>query len=187
VSIHADHPFLPPEGERDPLRRLRGRVPAGVSVWTAGDDRRRAGWTVSSFLLADGDPAELLGLVDEEADLVDLLAETGTLVVNLLSWEQRQLADVFAGLAPAPGGPFRVGRWTDSVWGPVLQGAVGWVGARLLAPPAEHAGWGLLLRARVEHAALDAADAPVLESFRGRYRPVVAGPEASGPDASLRP
>ena len=176
MSIHADHPFLPPEGERDPLRRLRGRVPAGVSVWTAGHGGRRAGWTVSSFLLADGDPAELLGLVDEEADLVDVAAEAGTLVVNLLSWEQRQLADVFAGLAPAPGGAFRLGRWSDSAWGPVLDGAVGWVGARLLAAPAEHAGWGLLVRARVEHVALDAADAAVLGSFRGRYRPVDTAP-----------
>ena len=187
MSIHAEHPFLPPEHERDPLRRLRGRVPAGVSVWTAGAGPRRAGWTVSSFLLADGDPAELLGLVDEESDLADLLADTGTLVVNLLSWEQRQLADVFAGLAPAPGGAFRLGRWSDSAWGPVLEGAVGWVGARLLAEPAEHAGWGLLLRATVEHVALDAADAPVLGSFRGRYHPVGAGPAGPGADASLRP
>lgn len=178
MSIHAGHPFLPPEGERDPLRRLRGRVPAGVSVWTAADGGRRAGWTVSSFLLADGDPAELLGLVDEEADLVDLAAGSETVVVNLLSWEQRQLADVFAGLAPAPGGAFRLGAWTESPWGPVLQGAVGWVGARLLEPRGAHAGWGLLLRARVEHVALDAADAPVLGSFRGRYRPVDVGPGA---------
>ena len=186
MSIHAGHPFLPPEHERDPLRRLRGRVPAGVSVWTATDGDRRAGWTVSSFLLADGQPAQLLGLVDEESDLVDLLAGTQTLVVNLLAWEQRQLADVFAGLAPAPGGAFRLGRWTDSAWGPVLDGAVGWVGARLLAGPVEHAGWGRLLRARVEHVALDAADAPVLGSFRGRYHPVGAAP-AADPDASLRP
>jgi flavin reductase (DIM6/NTAB) family NADH-FMN oxidoreductase RutF len=187
VSIHAEHPFLPPEGERDPLRRLRGRVPAGVSVWTAADGGRRAGWTVSSFLLADGDPAEMLGLVDEESDLADLLQGSPTLAVNLLSWEQRALADAFAGLAPAPGGPFRLATWTDSAWGPVLDGAVGWVGARLLAPLGEHAGWGLLVRARVEHVELAAADRAVLGSFRGRYRPVDAGPPPSAPATSLRP
>src|SRR3712207_2473891 len=118
---------------------------------------------------------ELLGLVDEESDLVDLMAGSDTVVVNLLAWEQRFLADAFAGLAPAPGGAFRPGGWTDSPWGPVLSGSVGWVGARLLAPLAEHAGWGLLVRARVEHVELEAADTAVLASFRGRYRPVEAG------------
>jgi flavin reductase (DIM6/NTAB) family NADH-FMN oxidoreductase RutF len=187
VSIHAEHPFLPPEGERDPLRRLRGRVPAGVSVWTAAAGGRRAGWTVSSFLLADGNPAELLGLVDDEADLADLLEDSGTLVVNLLSWEQRFLADAFAGLAPAPGGPFRLATWTDTAWGPALDGAVGWVGARIKAPLDEHAGWGRLVRATVEHVELAAPEAPVLGSFRGRYRPVEADPASSVPPTTLRP
>jgi len=180
VSIHGDHPFLPPEGERDPLRRLRGRVPAGVSVWTTADGGRRAGWTVSSFLLADGNPAEVLGLVDEESDLATLLAGSRTVVLNLLAWEQRFLADAFAGLAPAPGGPFRLGTWTDSPWGPVLGETVGWVGARLRTSPDEHAGWGLLVRATVEHVELTAADAPVLASFRGRYRPVEVDPPSAG-------
>jgi flavin reductase (DIM6/NTAB) family NADH-FMN oxidoreductase RutF len=187
VSIHAEHPFLPPEGERDPLRRLRGRVPAGVSVWTTADGGRRAGWTVSSFLLADGNPAELVGLVDEEADLADLLGGSTTVVVNLLSWEQRFLADAFAGLAPAPGGPFRLATWTDTAWGPALDGAVGWVGARLRAPLGDHAGWGLLVRAAVERVELTAPDAPVLGSFRGRYRPVEVDPGPSVPPTSLRP
>ena len=180
MSIHAGHPFLPPEGERDPLRRLRGRVPAGVSVWTAAAGGRRAGWTVSSFLLADGNPAQLLGLLDEEADLAELLEDSATVVVNVLSWEQRALADAFAGLAPAPGGPFRLAGWTDSAWGPVLDQAVGWVGARLREPLGEHAGWGLLVRADVEHVEVATADVPVLASFRGRYRPVEAGTPSGG-------
>jgi flavin reductase (DIM6/NTAB) family NADH-FMN oxidoreductase RutF len=187
VSIHAEHPFLPPEGERDPLRRLRGRVPAGVSVWTAAAGGRRAGWTVSSFLLADGDPAELVGLVDEEAELVELLASSSTLVVNLLSWEQRFLADAFAGLAPAPGGPFRLASWDDTSWGPALGGAVGWLGARLSAPLGQHAGWGLLVRAEVQHVELANPDSPVLASFRGRYRPVDASPPPPPPGTNLRP
>src|SRR6478609_3176433 len=51
VSIHSEHPFLPPEGERDPLRRFRGRMPQPVTLWCAGDEARRAGWTVSSLLV----------------------------------------------------------------------------------------------------------------------------------------
>ena len=180
MSIHADHPFLPPEGERDPLRRLRGRLPAAVSVWTTTADGRRAGWTLSSFLLADGDPAELLGLLDEESDLADLLATSGTVAVNLLGWEHRFLADAFAGVAPAPGGPFRLGTWTDTPWGPVLDDAVGWVGARLRAPLGEHAGWGLLVRAEVERVVLRDAGAALLTSVRGRYRAAEPDGPASG-------
>lgn len=185
MSIHADHPFLPPEGQRDPLRRLRGRLPAAVSVWTTEADGRQAGWTVSSFLLADGAPAELLGLLDEESELADLLATSGTVAVSLLAWPHRFLADAFAGLAPAPGGPFRLARWTPTPWGPVLDGAVGWVGARLSQPLDTHAGWGLLVRASVEQVVLDAADAAVLTSVRGRYRPEGDPPEAAA--STLRP
>jgi flavin reductase (DIM6/NTAB) family NADH-FMN oxidoreductase RutF len=174
VSIHGDHPFLPPEGQRDPLRRLRGRLPAAVSVWTTADGDRRAGWTLSSFLLADGAPAELLGLLDEESDLAELLATSGTVAVSLLGWQHRFLADAFAGVAPAPGGPFRLAGWTDTPWGPVLDGAVGWLGARLRAPLGEHAGWGLLVRAEVEQVVLDDADAALLTSVRGRYRATAA-------------
>lgn len=185
MSIHAGHPFLPPEGERDPLRRLRGRLPAAVSVWTSAAGGQQAGWTLSSFLLADGDPPELLGLLDEESDLADLLATSGTVAVSLLAWEHRFLADAFAGLAPSPGGPFRLGSWTPTTWGPVLDGAVGWVGARLSGSLDTRAGWGLLVRATVEHVALDAPDVPVLTSVRGRYRPEGGPPE--GGASTLRP
>lgn len=169
MTIHPDHPFLTPEGERDPFRRLRGRVPAAVSVWTAADGATRAGWTISSFLLADGQPPELLGLLDEESELAELLADTPVLAVNLLGAGHAFLADAFAGLAPAPGGAFRLGAWTATPWGPVLDDAVGWLGARLSAGLGEHAGWGLLVRAEVERVELRDPAAPLLTHVRGRY------------------
>jgi flavin reductase (DIM6/NTAB) family NADH-FMN oxidoreductase RutF len=125
---------------------------------------------VSSFLVADGDPAEVIGLVDEESALADLLAETATVTVNLLAWEQRALADAFAGVAPAPGGPFSLADWNETEWGPVLASSLGWVGARLQPSP-DHAGWGLLLRAVVERVEI-LTDHPdeALCYVRGRYR-----------------
>ncbi len=173
MTIHPDHPFARPEGDRSPLRRLRGRTPCPVSVWTTGDRVLRSGWTVSSYLLADGDPAELLGLLDEDSALATQLGSTGTVAVSLLGWSHRGLADAFAEVAPAPGGPFTLGTWVDTAWGPVLDDAVGWVGARLVPAPSAHAGWGLLVRATVEHVELGALPVDgVLESFRGRYRAV---------------
>ena len=50
----------------------------------------------------------MIGLIDEESALADILAETTTVTVNLLGWDQRALADAFAGVGPAPGGPLRL-------------------------------------------------------------------------------
>lgn len=170
MTIHSEHPFLPPGGERSPLRRLRGRLPAPVSVWTTSQAGRRAGWTVSSFVLADGDPPQLLGLLDEDSDLAELIGGSRTVAVSVLGSQHRALADAFAGQAPAPGGVFRLGSWSDTAWGPVLEDAVGWVGARLDAREAMHAGWALLIQASIEHVELT-SEAPALMHLRGRYRP----------------
>lgn len=170
MTIHSDHPFLPPEHERSPVRRLRGRMPAPVTVWASAAGPNRAGWTVSSLMIADGDPPQLLGLLDEDSDLADLLLRTRTVAVSLLGWGHRGMADAFAGTAPAPGGPFRMGSWDDTDWGPVLADGLGWIGARLLPGAPDHAGWGLLIRAAIEHAEVsDASPAPVLAHLRGRY------------------
>ena len=176
MTIHAGHPFATPEPDRSPLRRWRGRMSAAVSVWAAGDGPGRTGWTLSSFLVADGEPAEVLGLLDEDSALADRLtaagAEGATLTVNLLGWAHRGLADAFAGLAPAPGGPFTLGTWQPSDWGPVLADAPGWLGARLVGEP-QPAGWSLLVRAVVEHVELSPEPPDgMLGHVRGRYRAV---------------
>ena len=85
VTIHHSHPFSVDEQDRDPLRRFRGRMASPVSIWAAAANGARAGWTLSSFLVADGDPAEAIGLVDEESPLADVLAQATTLTINLLA------------------------------------------------------------------------------------------------------
>ena len=170
VTIHSEHPFLPADGERNPVRRFRGRMPSPVSVWTAARGGRRAGWTIASVLVADGDPAEVLGLLDEDSGLADLLADGGPVAISLLGGDHRGLADAFAEVTPAPGGPFRLGSWTETAWGPVLDGAPGWLGARLPSGAADHAGWALLVRAVIEHVEVADGDTDVLGYLRGRYR-----------------
>ena len=83
---------------------------------------RPAGLTVSSAEIVDGDPARLLGLVDEESELWDAASATGRLVVFPLGKDDQQLADRFAGLLPAPGGLFAGAEWTATEWGPGLAG-----------------------------------------------------------------
>ena len=169
MTIHSGHPFLPPEEDRDASRRLRGRIGGTVSLWTTGADDRRAGLTVSSYLVAPGDPAQLLALLDPDSDLAERLLETRTAVVHLLEWPHRDLADAFAGLAPAPGGVFRLGEWQDTEWGPRLTGVPTWAGVRLRDGEPRSVGWSLLVEALLEHVEIGDDGDPLVHR-RGRYQ-----------------
>ena len=166
MTIHTEHPFLEPESGRDPVRRFRGRLGGAVTLWTTGAERERAGLTVSSLLVAGGEPGRVLGLLDPDSDLAERLATTGRAVVHLLAWEHRDLADAFAGVAPAPGGAFRMGDWTDTSWGPCLTSAPAWAGVTV--EDSREVGWSTLLTCRIDEVTLT-DDAPPLVHRRGRY------------------
>jgi flavin reductase (DIM6/NTAB) family NADH-FMN oxidoreductase RutF len=167
VTIHASHPFQPADEERDPARRLRGRIGGAVTLVTAGEGTSRAGLTVSSLMVAHGDPAHVLALVDPDSDLADRLRGTGRGVVQLLGWEHRDLAEAFAGLAPAPGGLFRLGAWQQTAWGPVLEGVSAWAGFSLVGEPAE-VGWSALVDGILDEVHLGEPAEPLVHR-RGRY------------------
>jgi flavin reductase (DIM6/NTAB) family NADH-FMN oxidoreductase RutF len=166
VTIHDTDPFATPDERRSPVRRLRGRMAATVTLWTAGAGHDRAGLTVSSAVVADGEPGRVLGLVDEESELWAAVEESGRFAMALLGPEDRQLADRFAGLMPAPGGLFRDPVWTQTAFGPVRSGAATWAGCRL--DGARPFGWGLLIEATIEEISLAPAQPPLLH-YRGRY------------------
>ena len=166
MTIHDTHPFLDPESERDPVRRFRGRLGGAVSLWTTGSGRDRAGLTVSSLMVAGGEPARLLALVDPDSDLAESLPATSRAVVQLLRWEHRGLADAFAGTAPAPGGAFAQAEWAETAWGPRLADVGTWAGVNLESTG--EVGWSLLLTATIEHVEIGAEDDPLVHR-RGRY------------------
>jgi flavin reductase (DIM6/NTAB) family NADH-FMN oxidoreductase RutF len=139
-----------------------------VTLWTTGLGRDRAGLTLSSVLVVPGDPAHCLGLVDPDSDLAEAVARTGTATVQLLSWPHRDLADAFAGVAPAPGGPFRSASWRESDWGPVLADVTSWAGIRVAAP-GQPVGWSTLLDGVVEHVEIGPDEGEPLVHRRGRY------------------
>lgn len=120
------------------------------------------------MVVADGEPGEVIGLIDPASELFDQVVEARRWAVSLLSYGDRLLSDAMAGLAPAPGGPFRMGRWRDTPWGPVLAESPGWLGARLIEEPVE-AGWSMLVRGVVESVEIDETVAPVAY-VRGSYR-----------------
>lgn len=167
MTIHTSHPFLEPEGDRDPVRRLRGRVGGTVSLWTAGSSTGdRAGLTVSSWMVAGGEPGRVLALLDPDADLTEVLLATGRGVVQLLAWEDRDLADVFAGVAPAPGGRWRLAEWLDTDHGPRLGHAVTW--ASVSVEQDVEVGWSRLVTCTLD-AVVIGDDVDALLHRRGRY------------------
>src|SRR3954470_5699286 len=103
ARIHSTDPFATPDQDKSAVRRLRGRLAAPVTLWTTPGP---AGLTVSSALVADGDPGLVLGRIDEESDFGDAAEASGRFAVTPLTPADRQLADRFAGLMPAPGGLF---------------------------------------------------------------------------------
>jgi hypothetical protein len=145
VTIHSSHPFRDPEA--DPVRRLRGRLGGAVTLWTAGEGEdvfEWAGLTVTSVLVA------------------------------VLTWDDRDLADAFAGTAPAPGGPFRQAEFTSGPWGPRLTRAATWAGVRLES--ATPVGWSSLVTCVVEEVTVGEDD-PLIHR-RGRYlRPLDGSPD----------
>ncbi|MCW2773654.1 MAG: flavin reductase domain protein FMN-binding protein [Nocardioides sp.] len=164
MTIHSTHPFADPDP--DPVRRLRGRLGGAVALVTAGDADSRAGLTVSSLMVANGDPARLLLLVDPDSDLAEAVDRTGRAVVQLLSWPHRDLAEAFAGTAPAPGGPFRTGAFEDTAWGPRLTDVSTWAGVTLES--AAGVGWSTLLTCVVEDLTVGDDESPLVHR-RGRY------------------
>lgn len=179
MTIHSDHPFATPEPDRDPARRLRGRLGTAVTLWTSGTGAgERAGLTVSSLMVAGGEPGRVLALLDPDSDLADVLADTGRAVLHLLRWPQRGLADAFAYVAPAPGGPFTLGEFLDTGYGPRLAGCDSW--AELALEDARTVGWSQLVTCRLERAVLGQETDPLVHR-RGRYvAPDAAPPSASG-------
>jgi flavin reductase (DIM6/NTAB) family NADH-FMN oxidoreductase RutF len=159
------NPFATPEEDRVPVRRLRGRLVAPVTLWTAPGP---AGLTVSSVLVADGEPGRVLGLVDDESELWPAITAAGRFAICPLADGQRQLADRFAGLAPAPGGLFAQDEWVQTGYGPVLAGDRTWAGCRF--DTARRFGWGMLVVGTIAQMTFGGGDVNPLTYHRGNYR-----------------
>ncbi len=137
-----------------------------MTLWTSGSDRDRAGLTVSSLMVAGGEPARILALLDPDSDLAETLQRTGRAVVHLLGWRHRDLADAFAGVAPAPGGAFRLAEFEAGEWGPRLVDSPAWAAVSLESE--RDVGWSSLVTCVVDDVHLGEDTAPLVHR-RGHY------------------
>ncbi len=169
LRIGQQPPFSVPAERRDPARRFRGRLVAPVTVWTAGRPPGGAGLTVSSILVAEGEPARLLGLIDPTSAFWEAMQETGSFVVHVLAAGDRHLAERFAEIRPPIRGPFERLEVAESPWGPVLGGHRPNAACRLAeSTPTGH---GELVQGVIEQLELSDLEDP-LAYLHGHYRSV---------------
>jgi len=164
--IHDEHPFADPEDLRDPVRRFRGRLAAPVTIVTAGGAGTRTGLTVSSLVVAEGEPSRVFFLCGTLTDLwVEIVAGSG-FVVHVLEEEHRELSDRFAGIRPSPGGLFAGLDPEDTPWGPVIPS----IETRAYCRLTGHTETGIyaLVDGIVDRVDLSDVTRP-LQYFRGRY------------------
>lgn len=164
MTIHSGHPFA--DAMRDPGRRFRSRLGGRVSLWTTGQGPGRVGLTVTSLLAVGGTPWRLVAALDPDAEFTDALVARGRAVVTLLETPHLRLAEAFGG-GPAPGGPFKIGDWLDTDWGPRPAEAGTWAGAEVESTTV--LGWSLLTTVRLAHLEVSPDDPEPLLHYRGAY------------------
>jgi 3-hydroxy-9,10-secoandrosta-1,3,5(10)-triene-9,17-dione monooxygenase reductase component len=168
-GIHYTDPFRAPEGSREPVRRFRGRLTAGVTIWTANGAEGPQGLTMSSVLVAEGEPPVVVGLLGDTADLFEALEESQRFVVHILDDRHKRLADRFAGLFPSPGGLFSGLSLQENEYGPVLQEIEDRAYCELI--DIGDAGYQRLVRGSIQRLDLSDLSDP-LTYFRGRYHSI---------------
>ena len=112
----------------------------------------------------------LLALVDPDSDLLAGMRDTGRAVVQLLTWGDRQLAEAFAGTAPAPGGPFRQAEFVATPHGPLLASAT--THAFLSLASERVVGWSVEVEAVLDAVTVDETEQSPLLHHRGRFQPL---------------
>ena len=166
-QIHDDHPFATPSELRDPVRQFRGRMPAPVTIVTAGDGADRTGLTVSSLVVAEGAPGLAYCLLGPTTDLLDVIERTGRFVIHVCTTAHRPIADVFAGIRPSPGGLFHGLDVEHTPHGPRLPGFTTVASGTYLMGREES--YSTLMVARIDTVEAGALDDPLLY-YRGAYR-----------------
>ncbi len=159
-------PFLTPDADKDPARRLRGRLVSGVTVWTAAArSGEPVGITVSSLVVAEGQPPEVIGLLGPLSEFWDAVRLSRRFVLHVLGADQADLAERFA--LRYPGDPFEGLEVLATDGGPALA-AVAWRAQCRLGGYLE-AGYSVLVRAPLEGVTVGGDDVAPLVHYRGRY------------------
>ncbi len=110
----------------DTFRRVMGHFVTGVTVVTALDGERPFGITVNALSSVSLDPPLVMVALDRRRFLTPIVRAAGRYAVNILSEEQQDLSDCFAGAPVEPGREdFCGAAWHPGDTGlPLLDGAI---------------------------------------------------------------
>jgi flavin reductase (DIM6/NTAB) family NADH-FMN oxidoreductase RutF len=150
------------------FRAVLGRFASGITVVTALDDAGHPhGMTVSAFSSLSLDPPLVLVCIGGDATLAPLLATRERLGVSILAASQRSLSQRFASRVPDRFAGVAHAMVHPGV--PVLEGALGWMGCRIVArhPAGDH----VIYVGEVQSAGT--GEAPPLAYYRGAYASLV--------------
>lgn len=166
-GIHEEHPFATPVDQRDPARLLRGRLAVPVTIVTAGSGATMTGLTVSSVVVAEGDPPLAYCLVGPATDLYEVIASTSRFVMHVAAARDRTAADIFAGVRPSPGGLFVTQKVELTDYGPRLSAIDTYAMCSVISRREES--HSALVAATIDEITTGDLDDPLVY-FRGSYR-----------------
>ena len=174
-------PAPPPSTEREGLveaagfRQVLGHFCTGVTVITAAEDGRPAGFACQAFAALSLTPPLVLFCPGRSSATWPVIARAGNFCVNVLAAGQQEIARRFG----VPGADKFAGvSWSPSRSGaPVLAGALTWVECAVEA--VHEAGDHYMVTGRVTELGPCQPDRPLL-FYRGRYA-------ATDPDAAAGP
>ena len=117
-------PCVAPPQTEGGFREAMRELASGVCLITVGSGDARNGLTATSVSALSVDPPSLVVCVNRSASSFPLLAKTGSFGVNVLTADQRELAERFAGRTGAAGAErFSIGCWDESGDAPLLEDA----------------------------------------------------------------
>lgn len=151
--------------DQDAFREVVSRFATGVCVLTSRWGSHDHAATATAFMSVSLDPLLVVVSVHEDARILDAINDTGAWAVNLLSADQRHIAQWLA----TPGRPVinqlvRVPHRRGTTGAALLEGALGAIEATTAAlhPTGDHA----LVVGAVEAVHLGAAGPPLLYANR---------------------
>ena len=176
-------PAPPPSTEREGLveaagfRQVLGHFCTGVTVITAAEDGRPAGFACQAFAALSLTPPLVLFCPGRSSATWPVIARAGYFCVNVLAAGQQEIARRFG--VPAAD-KFAGVSWSPSRSGaPVLAGALTWVECAVEA--VHEAGDHYVVTGRVTELGPCQPDRPLL-FYRGRYAATDPGAAAGPPE-----
>ena len=125
-TLFAREPVPEPVDPRDEFRVAMRELAGAVSIISAGEGERRAGFDATSVSSLSLDPPTLVDCVNRASSSWPVLREASSFGVNVLSASHREIAHRFAGRTGAEGAQrYEGGHWITLATGaPLLSDAL---------------------------------------------------------------